>query len=82
MAAILANMPQHSISRHAGGAKEQMQLQQTNSDSQHHNKHHVHSELHYCHLVTMRALTIMKSMGCHQGICIYMLLSMRSTFQS
>jgi len=67
-------MAQHRIPRHAGDAKSRVQRIQSDSDSRHQHRRHIHPKCHLFHPATMRQLMSRKSEVYHPDMCIYIRL--------
>jgi len=74
MDALLAEMALRRICRHTGGAKNQLHLTPTISDSRHQNQRHLCLQFNLHHPVRERELRFPKSIICYPDMCIHTLL--------
>jgi len=74
MGTFLSIMAQHRILRQAGGIKAQVQLNESDSDSWHQTRCHIHPEPRQWYPVAMWDLPLPKWKVCHLDTCIYILL--------
>jgi len=66
-------MSQQRICKHAGDTKEQVHFHQTDVDSWHQNRHHIHPERHLCQPVKMKVFNVPETNQYHPEMYIYIL---------